>query len=284
MKRKLLYAIIAALLAIATAWTVLTGCFGLYGPGAKLLKAGKGTLAQKNFTVLVTKTRDGETTSTMTYQVCIDYENRDLTVVGTNQKNNIRFAIYKGMALYRSLFGDYSRDIRPTIDAFFDAYETAAEPDIEQLLKALDEDVYNELSAKADMDAFVKSASKVYFNANSPLWLMKNAGYSQKRQNGITEYRFSPDWDTLSTAIMEEFEDAFYEPTDYDAALKQVQDELEDRTAPELSFSIGVQDGKVVSFTYTTQAKTVTAELTRFGTTQIETAPLEELLSTAQSN
>lgn len=286
MKRKLLYPIIAALLAAAILVTMLTGCFGLYGSAAKLLKSGKNTLAQESFTVVATTTRN-EATSTMTYQVRIDFESRDLTVVGTNPKQQIRFAIYQGKLLYHSLLGNYAVDIRSTVDAIFNAYENTDDFRAEQFLKALGEDIYDEISSKADMEELEKSMLQVYFDINSPFWLKKNTEHSKKRSNGVTYYEFSPRWDTLPAAVMGEFENAFYDSSDYDATVRTLQEELDDWEEKPLFCSIGVKENKIVSFCYTTETdegtKAVTAELTHFGTTQIDIAPIEELLSTAHA-
>lgn len=267
-------AIVAVLLVFCTLALVLTNCFGLSSPATQIGRALQNTLNKENFTLLITTTVN-DTTTTSACQVSIDHERRDLTLICTNADQKIRFAICDGYILYRGLLGYYSLDISEKIHQFFVTLENTGDLDLDMLLPD-NVDTY-----KAE-----QAFGTLYIRANNCFWLRRHAGYSQDRQNGTTVHRFAPDYDDLSWAILKEFKNAFHTPEDHSEALQQLRGSFEQWKEQELSVSVGIKDGHIVSFSYSTQTrkgtKTVNAELTQLGSTHIDTAAARELLSSAR--
>lgn len=281
--------IIAGILVIALVAGWLTNWFGFYGPAAKIYKAAEKTLDSGSFTIEITNKSDGHS-ETYTCEVEIDVDRRDLTIVIADENDIVTFAIYEGYRLAYYDYGDYGSgyskvDMSDEIDDFFDAMEETKDFDLEDFLDEVG--LLDRLEDYVDIDRFEKSAKSMYRNLNSSSWLKKNAGYSKEKENGVTVYTFNPNLYDLAVATLEEFENCFEDEDDYDDLMDGLDDFRKYLKKMDVTVSVGVKNGKLSSFEYSTRyndgdKSSTKLEFINIGSTNIDEDLLDEIMDLAK--
>ncbi len=287
--------IVALIVAIAISG-ICTNWFGFYGPGSKIAMAANKTLKAGSFTLEASVTYKNEDGSKFeedaTAYVVIDPQKRELTFYAYQIDEygyGIEQAIYNGYSIFHSSseigddFYEYE-NIEEELDAFFDAYEDAADTDWNELFDLLDE--HFDIGDYLDSKETIKCAKSYIRKLNSNKWLKENAGFSTERANGATIYKFDPKLHTFLDASVDCFEDAFDDEDDFDDLKKELKYSKKEMNSLDFSLSVGIKGGQLESMELRSNAEDVTTilemELTHIGSTEIDIDDMEELLQEAK--
>lgn len=295
----IILSVIAVVLVVAIVAGLLTNWFGFYGPAAKIKSAAEKTLKAENFTVVVTSSSEYDyddifgndkkvRTKETTYEISIDFEKEDITVVGVDEEGNITSAIYNGYSIYYSeLSSSYTcYDYSEEIEQIFTLYKCAEDKDFEKLLEEyLDEDEIEEIEEDINLKKLKNAIRSLYFKANNSIWLKENAGYSKESSNGMTVYTFNPDLYTLLDAVLDEFEDVFRDEDDFEELEDILDDERKNLRSNDITVSVGVKKGELAEITWELESdifsSAVEMKFERIGTTGIDTDTLDSILEQA---
>lgn len=304
---KITLIVTSILLVVALVVGLFTNWYGLNGPAVQIVSAAKKTLESGSFHVKITQSAeyhyedydyDYDYSDSIAYDVSIDFENRELTVVQVNDDDNtVELAIYDGYQIvydeYRYDYysdsyssGYYAYDISDDIDKLFDIYESTGDFNLKDFLEELDEDAYDDAEDMMDMEELEKSLKDVWGNLNNEWWLKEHAGYSKTSSNGVTTHTLHPeDLYELSSEVLGEFEDAFEDEDDYEDIQDSLKDIKSDLRDVDIELIMEVEDGCLsrvkLSNEHEYGSRTVEIELTKIGTTGIDTETLDAILETA---
>lgn len=278
--------VICVALSILAVLAALWLCVG-FGPSARLAKALGNTLRAGSFTAhYAATTRYGskEYSATLTCKAAINYDTRELTLTVFDRDGKIKYAVYDGYYLTcRSGENGYTAEyIGDGLQRFFAAGSSLEDLNLEQLLQDLG--IADAVKEVMNIEKMERSAPKLFRDLNSRSWLRKYAGFSQSRSDSATVYTFQPELPTLATAVLSEFEDAFYTAADYQNTLEAV---CADWAGPELELSVGLRGGTLSQLEYslTDDRRTTTMQIrfTDIGNTHIdaELEVLEDILASA---
>ena len=274
---------IAAVLIIALLVGWLTNWFGFYGPGAQILNAVENTFTAGSFTSEITIT-DGDRTEKYYFEMEIDFDNEDLSVVVADNSDQIIFAIYDGYGLYYSSYNNcyYKQNLRSQIDQIFETYESTSELDFEDILEMLDDDYGINCKEIFDVEKLEESAKDMDRNLNSDSWLKQNAGYSKSKENGITVYNFKPNICDLTLATLAEFEDSFEDEDVYLKLTEEAEEHLDDFDDMDFDISIGVANSELSFIDYSSKTNGIRMDFMNIGTTVIDTSLLKQIMNIAK--
>ncbi|MBQ9762403.1 MAG: hypothetical protein IJV82_04925 [Oscillospiraceae bacterium] len=285
-KRKLLpiiLASIAGLLVLAIVIGLCTNWYGFYGPGAKILSAGKETIAAGSFTVDIFF-QVGKSTREYTMQVVFDPDARVLSVLCQEDDGNLGFAIYNGFFINSK---KKKTDIREPLDKLFDMFSSGdgSKKSWEERLKDINEELYEQVRDKIDFDKINRCLVRFYRKLNSNQWLEKNAGYSMEKRNNITMYRFEPDTYELLDASLECFRDIFQDEEDFESIQDSLREEKENLNSVDYQISFGIQEDLMTHIGLeirNTKLITFNLNISDIGSTGIDTDTLAKLLEKAR--
>lgn len=282
-KKALILSIIAGVLVVVMIAGLLTNWFGLYGPGAKIVLAGKNTLATKNFTI--TYSINGTHRSTIQWDM--DPDAREFTLVVLDPDGKISTAIYKGYRIYDHSYGGsshiYATDIRDDLDGLFNTITRLQDDlDTDAMLEKLDKILDGKLSELFDLKKLSNCLTGLYRDFNSDSWLKDNVGFSKDRSDGTTLYHFRPDTyrflnECLAT-VRPALRDGRYE--DLRQTLDKNQTVLSEM---DYEICIGIEKKKLTSLQiHIADLGDLGFEFSRFGGTSIQTEGLDRLLEQAK--
>jgi len=292
---KITLIVIALVLVIALVVGLLTNWYGLNGPAVQIINAAKKTLESGSFRITVSHSYEyGQYnySDSETYNISIDYDSRELTLVQMDDTGTVSYAIYKGYQIrhYEGYYGSFysAYDISNQIDRLFDVYESTGEFDLKELLDSIDDDAYDNAKDLMDMEELEESIKEVYGNLNNEWWLKDHAGYSKSTSNGVTTHTLQPeDLYKLSSEVLEEFEDAFKDEVDYEHLQDELSAEKDEMQNMDLKLVFQVEDGCLSAVEYSIENKgsylTMSIEFEDIGATGIDTDTLNQILVSAQT-
>ena len=278
------------------------------GPMQQIASAASNTLNAGSFSAYITLTEDGETEEKAFVQAKIDLQKREFTAVIKDLESGSAIAIYDGYLLqvresryYYDYYTDsyqpelrvYKYDISDELDQLFDAYNDSGKKindlDIAEVLKQLDDDVYNEIKEVIDVDELNNCIEECKKRLNDEGWLAEYAGYTKTTRGGKTEYAFELTEDNIADfagAILEIFEPAFRSRSQY----RELKSELNDFDS-DTDFSmrlVYIVEGKYLSsIEYEVETRyndyEMVIEFEDFGSVSIDTDQLEDWLRQAEN-
>lgn len=290
---------IAAVLAIVLIIGFATNWFGATGPAVQVASAVKNTLTAKNFSVDFEYTynayREYSNEARGTAYVAFNPEDRELTVYADliiDGESGV-FAIYDGYYIIDANHECWGEDISDYLDDLFDGYEEGMEKDgtWEELFDTLFPHAPRDVIDFTILDDCITEYVK---NLNNKKWLEENAGYSVKKNNGVTQYCLSPDvYDFLKASVVQ-FEDAFVESSDYDDLYEELRDLRSGSKYTDTEVVFGVKSGKLTEFSFDisgpyeglTYGDEVHIETNFYdiGKTEFDIDELEDMLAEAKEN
>lgn len=311
--------VLAVVLIVVLSVGFATNWFGAAGPLAKLASAVEKTLTADNMTVELSASSESyygwrspqKEKIKGSAKIVFNPDERKIVACGKGRlstredSDRADFAIYDGYFFGTDEDGDYyCEDIAHELDEFFDGYEEASEKtgddfSFEDFYKEYyGDDDYEDACEYVDFEALDKCFSSFVKKLNSEKWLKKNAGFSKRKEGGMTLYCFKPDIIHLGKVGLEEFEDAFARREDYRDAmeeLEEAEDDFEDEVDSlncELVF--GIKSGKLVKIEYDYSVKYSDEEdreisahmelnFKDIGSTEIDTDDLDDRLDKARN-
>ena len=299
---KITLLVTSVLLVVALVVGLCTNWYGLNGPAVQIVSAAKKTLESGSFSIEITRSYessyyDYSRSDSISYDVNIDFENQDLTLVQLGDDNTVEFAIYDGYRIrydeYYDYYSDsyytgyYASDISDSIDKLFDIYESTGDFNLKDFLDELDDDAYDETKDVMDMEELEKSLKKVWGNLNNEGWLKEHAGYSKTNSDGVTTHTLHPkDLYELSSEVLGEFENAFEDEDDYEYAQDSLKNVKRQLRKVDVELAMDVEDGCLTRIQLSSEqneySQTIEVKIDGIGTTGIDTDTLSDLLRNAK--
>lgn len=244
---------VAAACIIALVVGFVTDWFGLNGPMAQLGRAMQGMQEVENCTAEIQMTVSG---ITVDVNMAMDIQPKTHEAVLLADMNffgqNINYAIHNNTLIMDYDGEYYSQDISETMDELWETIDESQKStsledlDWEELLKSAG--VYDTLEEHVDFDAFDACLKTYYSHLNSSSWMKTHAGYA-KTKGEETVYTFDIPLADFLTATLEDFQEAFKTPSEYDEAMEDIEDMRSELEAVNLVLEFGVSDGTLSSVT-----------------------------------
>lgn len=263
----------------------LTNWYGFFGAGGQILLGAKNTFTAENFTADLTLSIGGTESVNTSIKASIDIENKDLTVVVFGD-DKIQSAIYDGYMIQNDGDGYYATDISEQMDKILEAVDIEGKPDWQEILKKIDEELYDEVDYYIDFDEVDACILDLYRDLNNDAWLEENADYTKRKNGDIVVHSFKPDTVKLAGAALENFEAAFHDKADYEDIMDGLK-ELEGVSyLNDYELSFGVSKFQLRSFSFSTkimdQDMDIEVDLEDIGSTAIDEKELSTILSDAK--
>lgn len=303
---KITLIVTSVLLVVALVVGLFTNWYGLNGPAVQIVSAAKKTLESGSFSIEITHSYkhddpddyyDYSNSESISYDVNINFEKQDLTLVQLGDDNTVEFAIYDGYRIRYDEYYDYysesyytgyyAYDISDSIDKLFDIYESTGDFNLKDFLDEINEDAYDETEDMMDMEELEKSLKNVWGNLNNEGWLKEHAGYSKTNSDGVTTHTLHPkDLYELSSEVLGEFENAFEDEDDYEYAQDSLKNVKRQLRKIDLELAMDVEDGCLTRIQLSSEqndySQTIEVKIDGIGTTGIDTDTLSDLLRNAQ--
>lgn len=266
----------AVVLLLAIGWS--TNWLGYYGPTTKIMLAAKKTLDKSSFTAQIQLTVGQFDPDPYTLAFSIDPGHRELIMTLADSNGTLQCAIYDGFWIQRTgSLGRYqATDISHHLDALFDH---AQDLDLEELLRAIDEELYLQAREAVDFQKATEYLPALYRQWNQPKFLKEALGMTKEKENGVSCYRFRPDTRQVLTASLACFEEAFLDPDRYEDAVQALEQEGSDhQTQICFLLSKGYLTGLDIQTQIQERAVKICLRLDQIGSTAIDTAALEDIL------
>lgn len=224
--------------------------------------------------------------NTAEIQVDIDWDKEDLTIYAESDGEFV-FAIYDGYYIYEyyNYYYDYYyydvQDISDEIEIFFDNYASVNQIDWDDLADLLEDTTGEDASDYVDLDQMADCLETFLNKLENKSWLKKNAGYSTKKQDGVTLHIYEPDLNKLASAVLNIFAPCFEDEDLYEYAMEFLDDyeaALEDIN---ITLTLGVRKDYLVSAELKVSGVKIKASIDKIGSTRIDLDELEEILEDA---
>lgn len=295
--RTIIMGTVAILMVVVLVAGLLTNWFGLTGPGNRIASAVGKTIDSGSFTVdieMVMKEEysDGVDTEKIegTAQVIFEPDKRELTLYAELESEGewTVVAIYDGFLIRQNDYNCYKTDISDDLDAFFDVYEETASKDFsweDFLDQIMGKGTYDEAQEYVDFDELSQCCADYAKKLNDQKWLKKNAGYSTKKEDGVTKHCFNPDVYVFLDESSDMFEKAFVEEDDFQSLKDELRDNKRGLRDFDVELAIGIKGGKLVELEFEGSAdyETLSASMKfkDIGKTDIDEGDLESLFKKA---
>lgn len=275
--------------------------FGITKPASQIVSAVENTFNADNFTADFKYTyssyRGWSSEVKGKAYISVDPDKRKLTVyaeVTANKESGI-IAIYDGCYITESSGKYHCEDISEQLDKLFDSYEDDEEFSWEDFINGiLGKGAYDELEEDIDFDKLTSCLKEYAKKLNNKKWLEENAGYSVKKNDGVTLHRFEPDIHNFLKASAAEFESAFIDDDLWDEMNDSISDLRSGSKLTNTEIVFGIKSRKLVHFEYKFTGSydsltsgneyRIKADFYDIGKTKIDTEEMEDLLAMAKKN
>lgn len=261
-------------------------------PAIQLGAAAQKTLDSGSFTTDFVIDADGEEAEGTAW-VNLDTTKEELTVYAefTFDGYFYEFGIYDGYAFYQAYYDgvlDFNNwaDISDGLDDFFASLEDSGELSLSEYLEELDDRIEGDLFEIFDQDELESCLVKFAETASKKSWLEKNAGYTTSTKKGETIHSFEFGLYQFMLDNLPELESAFNDPDDYDSAMDDLEDILDEGDV-DLEISLGVESGYLSSIQFALDRRweghrrvtfELSADIYDVGETDLDVDDLEEML------
>lgn len=262
------------------------------GVAIQIGSAAQKTLDSGSFTTDFVIDADGEEAEGTAW-VNLDTTKEELTVYAefTFDGYFYAFGIYDGYAFYQAYYDgvlDFNNwaDISDGLDDFFASLEDSGDLSLSEYLEELDDQIEGDLFEIFDQDELETALVKFAETASKKFWLEKNAGYTTSTKNGETMHNFEFGLYQFMLDNLPELESAFNDPDDYDSAMDDLEDILDEGDV-DLEISLGVKSGYLSSIQFALDRRweghrdvtfELSADIYDVGKTQLDVDDLEEML------
>lgn len=287
---------VALLIAVVLIVGFATNWFDLTNPGDKIATALKNTFAAENFTIRMEATYiddDGSKDKNQaTFFFSMDPEAHELTLYATANENNegMVIAIYDGYFIRGASGYYFAENIQDELDDFFENCDISSEDfSLKDLLDTVLREEFDE--DEINFKKLDSCLSDYFENLNSKRWLKDNAGFSTKREDGVTLYCFKPDVHRFLKASLPVFKKAFADKELYEEATEAIADLKEVSKETDIEITLGVEDEQLVSLEFDISSSEdgltegvrilVSLDFEKIGSTKVDTELLAYLLSQA---